>query len=713
MRAYAAWLVAWVLGTAAVAAEPDAATQQVGWWRDLGALDKADALTRRAVRTMPDDVGWHVLRLEVLEEAGMFAWIEAEYGRRTVTDAAREALAVWQFQRSGEGPTPPGPYGARAAARRALAAGDRAAVYALLPRMRAEDAVVLEAEALAADLAVATGGDVKRRRDALLARAAAWSGGDGPLGGLAALWWVREDAKVKRARADALAASDRRIASGGAGAVLEAVVVPLAARDEARVEVARRRLEALRGGAASLEVLMNGILAGPAGFDAWEIPERARWSPAMIEASGRAIARWERPELPWGRPDERRALGIVVSEALEKQGRPAAADQVRASVDGACARTRTAAALLLAGDRAAGRERMMSDLLGCVGSALTVDGQDPAGLDPSSRFDRVADAWESFASAAEAGGWDDQAAVGWGVAARLGPTAERVRAAIRHAGALAVDEHGVPTEDALVEAIEAAAWLRPGTALEGSRAALLRARTTALLRPTPERLASAATPEAACLPTLRSRCQVELAVAHAAAAEAGRPLPAEVPRAIDPGAQRAAVAWREAFDRLWFERRATLVRLVQPTSDLNDVLAAPATLREGSRAPRWATAGWRSEQLAGRTVVLTFWASWCHPCFLELPALDALAEGWAADGLDVVALGVSIDDEAAFRRALGVLDLGRLTLLRDPALARALSVEELPFLAVIGPDGQVVDLHTGWHRDAAVEVDAAVRATAR
>ena len=53
-------------------------------------------------------------------------------------------------------------------------------------------------------------------------------------------------------------------------------------------------------------------------------------------------------------------------------------------------------------------------------------------------------------------------------------------------------------------------------------------------------------------------------------------------------------------------------------------------------------ADFSSEALAGRVVLLDFWATWCPPCLEDLPRLSALHERLSADGLTVVS--VSIDE---------------------------------------------------------------------
>jgi thiol-disulfide isomerase/thioredoxin len=47
---------------------------------------------------------------------------------------------------------------------------------------------------------------------------------------------------------------------------------------------------------------------------------------------------------------------------------------------------------------------------------------------------------------------------------------------------------------------------------------------------------------------------------------------------------------------------------------------------------------WRLETFAGQVVVVNFWATWCEPCRLEMPSLDALAARRRGEGVVVAAV---------------------------------------------------------------------------
>jgi cytochrome c biogenesis protein CcmG/thiol:disulfide interchange protein DsbE len=94
---------------------------------------------------------------------------------------------------------------------------------------------------------------------------------------------------------------------------------------------------------------------------------------------------------------------------------------------------------------------------------------------------------------------------------------------------------------------------------------------------------------------------------------------------------------------------------------------------------------------AGNVVLLNVWATWCGPCRVEMPSMEALHKDFAARGLRVVA--VSIDQIAGapeireYARELGLT----FEILHDSsqAISRAYHVNGYPQSFVIGRDGTI------------------------
>jgi thiol-disulfide isomerase/thioredoxin len=114
--------------------------------------------------------------------------------------------------------------------------------------------------------------------------------------------------------------------------------------------------------------------------------------------------------------------------------------------------------------------------------------------------------------------------------------------------------------------------------------------------------------------------------------------------------------------------------------------------------------------LQGKVVVLDFWATWCPPCREALPHLEAL--GTNADfvrrGLAVLA----IDEQEKPATVRAFLDQARFTfpvvLDADGSIGRAYEVSGLPTTVIIGREGLVQAVISGWTQETAHQIDDAV-----
>lgn len=100
-------------------------------------------------------------------------------------------------------------------------------------------------------------------------------------------------------------------------------------------------------------------------------------------------------------------------------------------------------------------------------------------------------------------------------------------------------------------------------------------------------------------------------------------------------------------------------------------------------------------ELAGRPVVVNFWASWCDPCVEEFPLLEEARAAHAADGLVVV--GIVYRDEPAAAAAFMAAHGASWTGLVDPdgAVARRYGIYGPPETFFIGRDGVVAGHQIG------------------
>ena len=132
----------------------------------------------------------------------------------------------------------------------------------------------------------------------------------------------------------------------------------------------------------------------------------------------------------------------------------------------------------------------------------------------------------------------------------------------------------------------------------------------------------------------------------------------------------------------WLARAAVPGHVVRPWPSAKPVPALALADLDGRQ--------WTLQALVGRVVLLNFWASWCEPCRMEMPSLEAAAQAQRDAGL--VVLAVNYKETAATIHAFLERMPYKATILLDADgdAATAWTPKVFPSTVLIGRDGRPV-----------------------
>jgi peroxiredoxin len=101
------------------------------------------------------------------------------------------------------------------------------------------------------------------------------------------------------------------------------------------------------------------------------------------------------------------------------------------------------------------------------------------------------------------------------------------------------------------------------------------------------------------------------------------------------------------------------------------------------------------ESLRGRPVVINFWATWCAPCRVEMPALQAAYEAHQEDGLVILAVnsGESYQLVSDFFTEFGLTFTPLLD--SEGTITRLYNIFNFPSTYFVDEDGVITAVHRG------------------
>jgi thiol-disulfide isomerase/thioredoxin len=112
-----------------------------------------------------------------------------------------------------------------------------------------------------------------------------------------------------------------------------------------------------------------------------------------------------------------------------------------------------------------------------------------------------------------------------------------------------------------------------------------------------------------------------------------------------------------------------------------------------------------SQSLAGRVVLIDFWASWCGPCVESLPAMALLADELRGKPFTLLSLNVENGEDAKVARFVSDHHLPFPVYIDDARLQERFTIQVLPTLVLVDARGTVRSIYMGGRNKDALRAE--------
>lgn len=102
-----------------------------------------------------------------------------------------------------------------------------------------------------------------------------------------------------------------------------------------------------------------------------------------------------------------------------------------------------------------------------------------------------------------------------------------------------------------------------------------------------------------------------------------------------------------------------------------------------------------NELIAGKVVLVQFWATWCQYCRADQPAVDALSKEFADKGFVVLAVDVGESKKKVKAYLENSPRAGKIVLTEDTNLAAWYAAKSYPYYVLIDRNGKIAGTQKG------------------
>jgi thiol-disulfide isomerase/thioredoxin len=110
-------------------------------------------------------------------------------------------------------------------------------------------------------------------------------------------------------------------------------------------------------------------------------------------------------------------------------------------------------------------------------------------------------------------------------------------------------------------------------------------------------------------------------------------------------------------------------------------------------------------ELKGKPVLVTFWASWCMPCLMEIPTLNDIHQKYSGRGLQVIGINIDAPSTDEVKRLAEKYRMRYKVGLARDELIQELAINAIPMSFLFSSDGQLHRMYAGQPPAAVLTAD--------